>query len=92
MLEEIMTRALFAFRDDAGFMLKFMGIVPADYGVDMFISELDDKDQWPESHYALYIDLETFEVIIFDEADIPEEFKQVCSLSEILEQALKECF
>lgn len=82
-------KALYAFRDDADFMLTFMGIVPADYGVAMFIEELDDQDKWPESHYALYIDLETFEVIIFDEGDTPEEVGQVCSLTEILENALQ---
>lgn len=82
-------KALYAFREDTGFSLEFMGIVPADYSVAMFIEELDDKEQWPESHYALYIDLETFEVIIFDESDTPEEVGQVCSLTEILENALQ---
>lgn len=82
-------KALYAFREDTGFSLEFMGIVPADYSVAMFIEELDDQDKWPESHYALYIDLETFEVIIFDESDTPEEVGQVCSLTEILENALQ---
>ena len=85
-------KALYAFRDDADFMLTFMGIVPADYSVAMFIEELDDQDKWPESHYALYIDLETFEVIIFDEGDTPEEVGQVCSLTEILENALQDFY
>ena len=85
-------KALYAFRDDADFMLTFMGIVPADYSVDMFVEELDDQDKWPESHYALYIDLETFEVIIFDEGDTPEEVGQVCSLTEILENALQDFY
>ena len=82
-------KALYAFRDDADFNLQFMGIVPADYSVAMFIEELDDQEKWPESYYALYIDLETFEVIIFDESDTPEEVEQVCSLTEILENALQ---
>lgn len=82
-------KALYAFREDTGFSLEFMGIVPADYSVAMFIEELDDQEKWPESHYALYIDLETFEVIIFDESDTPEEVGQVCSLTEILENALQ---
>ena len=85
-------KALYAFRDDADFMLTFMGIVPADYSVAMFIEELDDQDKWPESHYALYIDLETFEVIIFDESDTPEEVGQVCSLTEVLENALQDFY
>ena len=85
-------KALYAFRDDADFMLTFMGIVPADYSVAMYIEELDDQDKWPESHYALYIDLETFEVIIFDESDTPEEVGQVCSLTEMLENALQDFY
>lgn len=82
-------KALYAFREDTGFSLEFMGIVPADYSVAMFIEELDDQEKWPESHYALHIDLETFEVIIFDEGDTPEEVGQVCSLTEMLENALQ---
>lgn len=85
-------KALYAFRDDADFMLTFMGIVPADYSVAMFIEELDDQEKWPESHYALYIDLETFEVIIFDEGDTPEEVGLVCSLTEMLENALQDFY
>ena len=85
-------KALYAFREDTGFSLEFMGIVPADYSVAMFIEELDDQEKWPESHYALYIDLETFEVIIFDESDTPEEVGQVCSLTEILENALQDFY
>lgn len=78
-------KALYAFRDDADFMLTFMGIVPADYGVDVFVKELDEQEKWPESHYALYIDLETFEVSILDDG-------QVCSLTEILENALQDFY
>ena len=85
-------KALYAFREDTGFSLEFIGIVPADYSVAMFIEDLDDQEKWPESHYALYIDLETFEVIIFDESDTPEEVGQVCSLTEILENALQDFY
>ena len=78
-------KALYAFRDDADFMLTFMGIVPADYSVDVFVEELDEQEKWPESHYALYIDLETLEVSILDDG-------QVCSLTEILENALQDFY
>ena len=75
-------KAVYAFRDDADFMLKFMGIVPANYStVEEWVEKLDDEEAWPESHYALYIDLDTFEVSVLDDG-------QVCSLTEVLEDAL----
>ena len=61
-------KAVYAYRDDADFMLTFMGILPANYrSVGEWVEKLDDEEAWPESHYALYIDLETFSVAILGE-------------------------
>lgn len=90
-----MDKVLYAFRDDADFMIKFMGVVPPDYGVDMFVSELDDQGKWPENHYALYIDLYSLEVFLLDEGFEGETIGNnalLCSLPETLENALKEYF
>ena len=81
-------KALYAFREDTGFSLEFMGIVPADYSVAMFIEELDDQDKWPESHCALYIDLKTFSVSILDEDDTPQEVGGRVGLEDILQAAI----
>lgn len=75
-------KAVYAFRDDVDFMLTFMGILPANYAsVGEWVEKLDDEEAWPESHYALYIDLETFEISVLEDG-------QICSLTEILEGAL----
>lgn len=87
-----MDKVLYAFRDDADFMIKFMGIVPPDYGVGMFVRELDDQEKWPENHYALYIDLYSLEVFLLDEGFEGETIGKLCDLPETLEKALKEYF
>jgi len=86
-------KALYAFRDDADFMLTFMGILPANYSsVGEWVEKLDDEEQWPESHYALSIDLETFEIAILDEDDIPQQVGGWVSLADILEEALNKFY
>lgn len=87
-----MVRALYAFRDDVDFTITFMGIVPPDYSVDMFASELDDQGKWPESHYALYIDLYSLNVFLPEEGYNGKPIGQMCNLTELLENALKEYF
>lgn len=82
-------KAVYAYRDDIDFMLTFMGILPANYAsVGEWVEKLDDEEAWPESHYALYIDLETFSVAILDEDDTPQEVGGWISVADILETAV----
>lgn len=84
-------KALYAFRDDADFMIKFMGIVPANYStVGEWVAKLDDEEAWPESHYGLYIDLENLTVVNLDEDE--EVGGSVISLADLLEQALNKFY
>lgn len=81
--------ALYAFREDGGFDVKFMGIVPLEEGMTPqdYLESLDDAENeiWPEGYYAFIIDLETLDVIYLDD----EVVGQICRLTEYIEQAMR---